>query len=530
MKSRDEARFAQPSLARTDNIADQRERQDHGNNAEFEISEQAIKFAVEQQYVPIKLVCQPKMQLKETAIKMSSDLIEHIKNDFRKENPNFLGALLFDSCWIDSTGDVQLLTKTTALYVFLCRKDRYPKKLCNIEVTPLPPRHLPPHRTAIIKWIQKNVQNTEIKQELDKKYTSLFNLESMAGTENENTRHVKIELLNYSEYEDLIHSRKISLNGNAHETDEFLPAPKMMICGRCNCPGHTKKNCQISQFDICKRCGKDRTHIQEHRGCQIKCHHCGENHVATSYKCPMISDFRYELIQKLKQHPEKLPPQAQLFIPVSFRDENDRQRTISNFMNPPERKFQQPLNQVYNRSDLQAWPSINPTVITTSLTHSNLADFEEKYKAIQLKLDLMEKRHEDERIEAEKLRDLEKLRIEGKYRFHRKKLNQVWLQTDACQEVQQKMLKKCLTSQKEVATANIEVIRAVRDVSDELRTKINISTFDKFVEPLDSQLKYAESTKQRLTQQQNELHTELAKFNEEKRKPLQEILNLNDDQ
>ncbi|CAF0774719.1 unnamed protein product [Didymodactylos carnosus] len=56
-----DARFVQPSLARTDNVADQRERQDHGNNAQFEISTQVIKFAVEQQYVPIKPVCQPKV-------------------------------------------------------------------------------------------------------------------------------------------------------------------------------------------------------------------------------------------------------------------------------------------------------------------------------------------------------------------------------------------------------------------------------------------------------------------------------------
>ncbi|CAF4542162.1 unnamed protein product, partial [Didymodactylos carnosus] len=221
-----EAHSGQVSVPRPDNVAEpgrnfNRERQEHGNNAQFDISEQAMRFAVETQYVPIKLVCEPKVQLKETAVKMSTDLIEHIKNDFRRENPNFMGALLFDSCWIDSTGDVQLLTKTTALYVFLCRKDRYPRKLCDIEVMPLPPRHLPPHHTAIIKWVQKSVQDAEIKQELDKKYTSLFNLETMAGTSNENTRHVKIELLNHNEYEALILSRKIGLKGNAYEIDEF---------------------------------------------------------------------------------------------------------------------------------------------------------------------------------------------------------------------------------------------------------------------------------------------------------------------
>ncbi|CAF1227955.1 unnamed protein product [Didymodactylos carnosus] len=316
-----EAHSGQVSVPRPDNVAEpgrnfNRERQEHGNNAQFDISEQAMRFAVETQYVPIKLVCEPKVQLKETAVKMSTDLIEHIKNDFRRENPNFMGALLFDSCWIDSTGDVQLLTKTTALYVFLCRKDRYPRKLCDIEVMPLPPRHLPPHHTAIIKWVQKSVQDAEIKQELDKKYTK----------------------------------------------------------------------------------------------------------------------------------------------------------------------------------------------------------FEEKYKAIQLKLDLMEKRHEEEQIVAEKLRDMEKQKIEEKYRLHRNKINQIWLQTDAYQEVQQKMLKKCLTSQKEVAIANIKVITAGLDVVDQLRTKHNIPTFDKIVESLNTQLNYAESTKRRLTQQQNEFHTVLAEFNGEKKK------------
>jgi hypothetical protein len=36
------------------------------------------------------------------------------------------------------------------------------------------------------------------------------------------------------------------MQGQLLDVDEHLPAPKILICTKCNVPGHTKKQCQSS--------------------------------------------------------------------------------------------------------------------------------------------------------------------------------------------------------------------------------------------------------------------------------------------
>ncbi|CAF1243722.1 unnamed protein product, partial [Didymodactylos carnosus] len=233
------------------------------------------------------------------------------------------------------------------------------------EISPVLPLHLPPQYTAVVKWIHNDVQDDDIREELKMKYKSIYYLESMHGTKSEYTRHVKIEMLNRREYESLLNSGKVNLMGDSYEVNEFLPAPKVLICGRCNRPGYTKKYCQSSAFDTCRRCGGDRTNIQAHKSCIVKCHHCGGEHEATSYKCPLISDFRRELIKQLKNHPERLPPQIQLFIPSDYRNKKDGARTIFSSRQYDGGSYQKSVNQnYYDRNDSQAWPSLVPAITT----------------------------------------------------------------------------------------------------------------------------------------------------------------------
>lgn len=103
------------------------------------------------------------------------------------------------------------------------------------------------------------------------------------------------------------------------DVNEFLHASKIPICGRCNKPGHTKRLNQNSTFGICRRCGGvDRSNVEQHNDCRLKCHNCGGRHISIDYKCPLMDQLRHELIDELKKHPEKLPHNIQLFIIISY--------------------------------------------------------------------------------------------------------------------------------------------------------------------------------------------------------------------
>jgi len=77
-------------------------------------------------------------------------LIKYIKTDFLSENPMFSKPLLFNIWWIDSVGDLQIVIKTTELYFYLCKQERYPKQLLiDIKLIPHPPSHLPPQHVEL---------------------------------------------------------------------------------------------------------------------------------------------------------------------------------------------------------------------------------------------------------------------------------------------------------------------------------------------------------------------------------------------
>ena len=79
-----------------------------------------------------------------------------------------------------------------------------------------------------MKWVSNKISFDEINDEIRSKYVSVFAIDGMTGTMNDKNRHVRVELLDKKEYEDLIHNNKISLFA------------KKLISGRCNQPGHTK--------------------------------------------------------------------------------------------------------------------------------------------------------------------------------------------------------------------------------------------------------------------------------------------------
>ncbi|CAF4737597.1 unnamed protein product [Rotaria magnacalcarata] len=150
-------------------------------------------------------------------------------------------------------------TKCMEIFIHLCILVNYPQEINNIKIEPQLPKYLPPPFSVLIKLVHNHISIDEIRQEV-----------------------------------------KVS---------EFLEAPKLLICSKCNSPGHMKKQCQ-SKYDRCRRCGGDRI-IGDHVECSIKCHHCSGEHLSTDYKGPILADYRFEPVTELKRHPERLPEHVQ---------------------------------------------------------------------------------------------------------------------------------------------------------------------------------------------------------------------------
>ncbi|CAF2986698.1 unnamed protein product [Rotaria sp. Silwood2] len=314
------------------------------NNNNIKVSNYALNYAADYQYPPFKLECEPKLDDKKEGVKL---------------------------------------------------KERYPDELINIKSNPIPPTHLPRQHTIILKWIKNTITDQDIKNELCINYKSIRSISTINDTLNERTRHVTIEFLDKKDYDTLLNSKKINLMGQLYDINEFLPAPKILICRRCNQPGHTKKVCLNSSFDICHCCGGNRTNIEEHKECPIKCHHCQAEHLSTDYKCPLIDDYRRQIICELRKHPEKLPQHIQLFIPPEYRNQNNKEKIIQN-----KTMYHLTQQQYYCRNDHNQWALLTSTTTTNTTTNQNMNEIIKSFN--DELVELKKKYKEDQQRNEEK--------------------------------------------------------------------------------------------------------------------------------
>ncbi|CAF3578927.1 unnamed protein product [Rotaria sp. Silwood1] len=390
------------------------------------ITNYALDYASNYHFPPFKLECNPKIIERKEGTRLINDLIKSITPGFLTQNPCFSNDIFVDLWWIDPEGNIQLIIKSTDLYVYLCKKDRYPKQINNVKINPIPPNHLPPLHTVIIKWVNNSFIDDDIRDELNMKFESIFLIESMHGTINEKNRHIKVELLEKKEYIKLLNSGKINLGGQLYSVDEYLPSPRILICNRCNLPGHTKKSCRNSDVDLCRRCGKPRTNIKDHMDCEIKCHHCQEKHLANDYKCTVIDKYRRELIDELKKHPERMPPEVQLFIPTEYRSDDRKKMLYNEKVYHQNHYIQQ--QQHYNKSVQFEWPLLrinnNPTSTPADSTNISMA-----IKTLSDELAEEKKRY----VTAQK-------QIEEKYKNIVQSTNQIFLLIKQVQQTQETII------------------------------------------------------------------------------------------
>ncbi|CAF2267868.1 unnamed protein product [Rotaria magnacalcarata] len=262
----------------------------HYDNREnpFHISYQALTYAVATHLQPIKLECVPKMNDQKEAAKFIQHFFKLIENNFDQQNNYHDRPTGFDQWWIDKEGNIQGTTKVIDLYVFLCNPHRYPKEINNIKISRHPPKHLPPQRSAILKWIKNSISCNELKEELEINFKSIYSIVDIIGILNTRNRHVRIDFQDETEYSTILNSGKVSIYGQLIDCDQ--------------------------------RCGKDRNDKEDHNLCEIKCHHCDGPQASTDYSCLFIQQYRHEPVLELRNHPDLFPAEAQLFIPTECRE------------------------------------------------------------------------------------------------------------------------------------------------------------------------------------------------------------------
>ncbi|CAF3458498.1 unnamed protein product [Rotaria socialis] len=298
-------------------------------NDEIYVTRQAMKFAVEDRFSPLKIHSNPGLKNHEEGESIVKEFIKHIERNFKKLSPYFNQPLGFDHYIVDNKGSLICFTKYIELFIYICDLNNYPKDFNNIILSPVLPIKLPAHNVIMLKFIDNTIIFDDIKTHVKEKLKSVYTMEEMMGTMNYRSRHIRIDLLSKDEYKSVLNSGKIALGGHLYDVDEYLPSPRILICNKRNSPGHLKKNCK-SIIELCKRCGNDRNDGADHKNCNIKRHHCSENHEAASFKCAWISKFRQDLLLKLKENKHLLPRNIQFYIPQQYRDHKGEKALMNN--------------------------------------------------------------------------------------------------------------------------------------------------------------------------------------------------------
>ena len=329
----------------------------------FDITNNAIYYAVNQSLPFLKFECEPTVKDQHEGTKIIKELFKAIYDDFKQMNPKHSDIIGFESWFIDTKGNICGTTRDLHLFTYLCDVEKIPRKILDKQITPVLPKHLPPQCSIIIKGVPNTLSNDEIKWRIEDKYKSVYAIADLIGTNNGRTRHLRIDLLNQTEYNQLINTGAIYIEGLCLHVYEYLAAPRVMFCSICNLPGHNKKSCQ-HPYERCKRCGSDRN-IGDHSECEIICHNCKGRHLSTDFICPAIRSYRREVIKRIQLHPEILPDHVQIFIPTYCRQ--DGVKVLSNQRKGSQ--YQQYINPTQNYSNaVRNWPSL-PQPINNTITY-----------------------------------------------------------------------------------------------------------------------------------------------------------------
>lgn len=423
------------------------------------VSRHAVKFAVDDRLPPLKIQCDPALKNQDDGLTLVKEFFKYIEQNFRKLNPKFNQPLGFDHYLIDKNGSLVCFTNYIELFIFMCDISIYPENLNNIKIRPLLPTKLPAKNAIILKFIDNRIDFEDVQMIVKEKLKSVYAIEEMLGTKTYRSRHVRVDLLSQDEYNCILNSGKFVIGGHLYEVDEYLPAPRILICNKCNSPGHIKKNCK-STLEICKRCGKDRNDGADHKSCCIKCHHCGGDHEATSFKCSFISTFRQELIQKLKNNTHLLPSHMQFYIPQQFRDQKSKKILINKNAEIYSNQTRRDDGSNVNFNDPNSWPNFKPNDTLPQLIKPTLI----------WNAELRKMQNEYINLKQEYENELEKLKLENKN--HLQKMTQTWQLIHLQMKSQSDAVTNLYSTVKETLTPIIQSIQTISNVMKKLNRNL----------------------------------------------------------
>ncbi|CAF1667918.1 unnamed protein product [Rotaria magnacalcarata] len=408
------------------------------NKENIFISQKALNFAAEQHLPPLHIKCTPKLNDHQKGKEIVKALFLHIDNDFKKLNKYFIKPLGFEYWFIDKNGDLICFAKDIELFVFLCDVNNYPKMLLQTEILPSKPKHLPSQHSLIMKYVPNYITIEEMQKEVNIHINTLFNIEEMNGSKTSKSRHLRIEIKSSVDYEKLMRQGGLTIDGQIFELNEFLPPPRILICSKCNDPGHVRKDCKF-EYDACRRCGDDRS-IGNHNECIISCHRCKQNHSATDYQCQYLIEYRRMLLQQLKQKPYLIPPNVKLFVPTEYRKDGDNDNKIvsSRIAKSNTNEFNKTMinnqnNPIPFNINRHAWPTLEKQQSNSIISTYN----DEIWKEIRSRQYEIDKLKEDLNLKIQQSQD--------RYEDHAKKIKSILLIISAQNKHQQENVERCYT-------------------------------------------------------------------------------------
>lgn len=258
----------------------------------------------------------------------------------------------------------------------------------------------------------------------------------------------------------------MTIDGNLIEANEFLAPPRLLMCIKCNEPGHIKKNCSL-QYDACKRCGQDRS-IGDHKECLISCHRCHQDHMSTDYKCQYLADYRRSLLNKLKEKSNLLPPNIKLFIPSKCRDRGTTNNKILTNTKPNTCTLENTYSS-QNKFDLNTynWPSLPNKINVRQMDQLNGTDI---WKELKRKQEQFEKQNEDLTLTL--------IKHQQKYENQINKISTILKSVTQQTKYQNDNMNRCYTTIREVLpvlTSTLEIVQRIITKMNPTNTNINDS-------------------------------------------------------
>ncbi|CAF3744510.1 unnamed protein product [Rotaria sp. Silwood1] len=183
------------------------------NMPNYPVNDHSISYATDLHLTPLRIKCNPTLSDKNTALKFVQEFFKRIENSFRKKHIDHRKTLGFDYWWINNDGDLVGITKDLSLYVYLCDIRHYPEYIDSIKLNPILPIHLPPQHVIVIKFVPNNYSFVDIEEDLKNRYSSVYHIEEMNGTRRMHSRHIRMDVYDKNEYNNILNSGTITLGG-----------------------------------------------------------------------------------------------------------------------------------------------------------------------------------------------------------------------------------------------------------------------------------------------------------------------------